>query len=56
MPALGETQSPFFIRDLQCGTIPSKVNGETNSEYYYRLSRRYFLSLEEITRVLSGTS
>ena len=56
MPALAETQYPIFLRDKNCGVLPEQNQGETILEYYYQLSRIYFIPVEEVEKIFASLS
>ena len=51
MPALAETQLPFWLRDIQRGLVSPRKPGESTASYYYELSILYCLSKEKIAQL-----
>ena len=56
MPALAETQLPLLVRHKNCGLLPQKFPGETKEAFYYRLSRIYYVSIDDIQKIFASPS
>jgi hypothetical protein len=53
MAKLAETQKPFLVRDIDNGTLPAKIKGESYTSYTIRLSRIYYLPHDEVQRAVA---